>query len=1112
MSMYRRAHAGFDYELWLRRGHTGTPDDFLEWLRGDKGDPGEPGSVDVVNLTENAKAELSSYFLPIANERHYGSKRWSTVCNIQGMCSYVQGNNDYVVFATQHKDVNTVLYRYYVQGDTLSSKPVDAGNGTLNQARQGHFNDMTYCTEDGFIYIANYTFPRIEVYDTALNFKKAIDMSGFGRDHAGLHKNNDLSQPAEYAPGCVHSIAWSTQEKCFYVGFRDLSGAGGTGGLYRFHYNAASPFSTYDRIDIDYSNYARQCMHVDSDTGNIIQVKFRQDSSFRFPYGNRAQVYSTEGKLIASTYFDSIFEIEGICELSDGLYFIAYATNNTSLTGAALNTTVFTRAAVRSNQNAGIFSTWTKTLVNSNDYVSRTNNQYYAEGGDGIAEDGGDPAAETPGKPYKTWPAIYNGLRSNHTKQLNIYLLTDMSWAISLNSFTGTINFNGGTNKYAVPVRELTANKQSIVFTNATISTPVPTEQQPTTQWLDNNLIQFNQCDMTNVWNIDLLRTRLVRLDQPSTYGTGTRFSGVGTTFRIYGDTTAEEQYALRGQTSATPNVAGSAITAISQFRMNMNFTVSAANSANYTDLPAGVAGNAFTGRAEVLSNDGMRYTLERDCVTWQRVVRFGVNASDGGKTTAIIADSGWSEPIGNKPIKILGIGNSHTRDALMYVYEILSRAGYNPVVGHFFWGGSSLAMQYNALINNVWPGIPAGKTMATEYYRKYDASGLIKYHRHGDDHNHKLDYALTDEKWDVVIFQNSSSHSIDYDNFFDYDNAFGYTHDGEPLAFTINKFIDEVKTRIGNPNLKIGIAPPPPRPYDYVETIGAYDPSDPTAEPLGGVTSMVGLLPSETAQMTEDVLYRVANDMSQCDFVINTAKGILLARGNEHLDALGHDMMRGVATPNEHLSSGVPFFLSAMMYAMTICGDEVAYGTWYPDPGEYDPETAKYSVGNVMLYDGKVYRCVSAPPYPAGEFDSQYWEEYNQAELAFLAKQYAKKAILPSEDFNETRFVRSSGFYITPTSRKGYTDANDFLANRVYELFSTITAEHIANLPVYGELAYVLTLSYDASSYSMQIYMGTSTFATRIKASNGWRAWTIYTKKSDYDALEARVAALEGS
>ena len=33
MSMYRRAHAGFDYELWLRRGHTGTPDDFLEWLR-----------------------------------------------------------------------------------------------------------------------------------------------------------------------------------------------------------------------------------------------------------------------------------------------------------------------------------------------------------------------------------------------------------------------------------------------------------------------------------------------------------------------------------------------------------------------------------------------------------------------------------------------------------------------------------------------------------------------------------------------------------------------------------------------------------------------------------------------------------------------------------------------------------------------------------------------------------------------------------------------------------------------------------------------------------------------------------------------------------------------
>lgn len=1762
MSMYRREHAGFDYELWLRRGHTGTPDDFLEWLRGGNG--GGSGNVDIDSLTESAKAELSAYWLPIANERHYGSIKWSDARNIQGMCSfYGNDKKDYVVFATQHGNTNTKMHRYCVNDDDGTEKPYMIEATVTDEEKSGHYNDMTYCTEDGRIYVANYTHPRIEVFNTALEWEGYIDMSGFGNPSSDTH-------------GCVHSIAWSEKEKCFYVGFLDITGNAPTSGLFRFPYNATAPFSEYTQIAVDYSNYNRQCLHVDSKTGNIIQVKFRNVSSFNFPHGNRAHVYSTEGELIAVTYLDSIYEIEGICELSDGLYFVGYAANGTTLDGGALYSTIFTRAALRSSQNASLLSTWSKVHLNTSDFVARTNNVYYNEGGDGIKENGGDPTAETPGKPFKTWPAIYNGLRSNHTKQLNVNLLSDMTWAVSLGHYPGTINFVGVGSKWGIPVEELVACRQSVLFTNVKVYT------NESTTWTDNNIIHFSECDLTNVGTVDLLRTRIVRLDQPMPYGAATRFAGVGTSFRIYGDTTEEEQYAIRGGTSAAANIACSALTRISQIRTNMNMNVSTVTAGKMTDIPfwlrngdwdngkatcstagdvaekaitvadisaltnglaflikfthantydgdltlnlnglgavpllfgdwadgeqvcvkyyapdpvAGTAarfvryGLSFTGRAEVLGNSAMLYTIQHGGEEYRRVVEFGKVSSEDTRELRIISDSGWQTrddeiypintvvrpeamarnwvgkkvvvfgdsitnwshggywtnyliseagctvtnrsvsgagfargvntiigQLGTKAtvteagltatalygglwgngltytiaeaddtftvtvsldgqvvltytglatigdlktassgngyltfdgtdataltagesialagaelvesglfngaaavivaagtndanstetavsiraaiqtvidtvkanttapiifitpirrshdssggtgtetysrqrlvgaaicnvavlndcsvvngydfpiattgtewvtdmtldglhpeaagkdvyahsflsavgyeykntIKILGIGNSHTRDALYYLYEILAHAGYNATVGHYYWGGSSLEYQYNALIHKAKPNTDPVEyyefpTDREDYYRKFDRNGTGKYHKHYDDYDHKLDYALTDEEWDVVVFQNNSAHSIDYDNFFNAD-------------FSINDFVAEVKTRIGNPNLLIGIAPPPPRPRDFVETQGAKSDSN----PMGGVTSLVGLTPSQTAQMTQDVLYRVANDMSQCDFIINTAKGITLARTNTYLDALGNDMMRAARTTNEHLCEGIPFFLSAMVYAMTICGDEVGFSSWYPDPGAYST-SAKYQKGNVTLYNGTVYRCVTAPPVPAGEFDAQYWEEYNQAELAYLAKQYARNAAFPGDvdeivpkeasgavvtiddgvndrpvvsliteidggqagvstvnllhtkknllvrpyvheeadtnrgitfvvqddgtvtasgtlsgtdqpyndlkriwlqpgvvysishgcdhprafcvayfrnyantqnitpngydvdngraisqnyistlnnqafrakrsfyvnehcviefqirfspaaeeqtitdvvfkpmiyiggegvdwdvapvwqqpvgemktislpaavtegelnvttgeltvtqpeaavyqltpteittlaGFNqiisdtgdvrlkywgaaqayppnvtvelqdERRFVRSSGIYLRPGLMHGYSDANDLPANQIFDVFSNVTASNMANLPVYGEIAYILTLTYDATvSYSMQIYMGESTFATRIKAINGWRGWTIYTKKSAYDALEARVAALEGS
>lgn len=87
---------------------------------------------------------------------------------------------------------------------------------------------------------------------------------------------------------------------------------------------------------------------------------------------------------------------------------------------------------------------------------------------------------------------------------------------------------------------------------------------------------------------------------------------------------------------------------------------------------------------------------------------------------------------------------------------------------------------------------------------------------------------------------------------------------------------------------------------------------------------------------------------------------------------------------------------------------------------------------------------------------------------------------------------IQSAGFAIRHGALQGYTTADEFPANKIIELYSDVTPEDIANLPIYGELAYVITPTYDVSStYSAQLFIGRSTIATRIKGVAGWSAWS---------------------
>ena len=1599
MSMYRREHAGFDYELWLRRGHTGTPDDFLEWLRGPKGDPADADSIEVDNLTPEARARLEGAYLGVANERPFGSIEIPNTHSLQGFCSFSGNGSEYVVFAyakglpqttaAQYAAAEipanheTHLARYNLTQDRVDTIVVPTKDSPGD--RGGHYNDMTYCPDNGRIYVANYSLPRIEIFNTALEWLDSIDLSGYGVDHAGIHLDNDITKQRKYQPGCPNGIAWSEKEKCFYVNFRDISAAGGTAGMFRFN----ADFSKSEQIDFVSGSYSRQGLYVERDTGNIMSVKFRRDRSFRYPPGNRIHIHDRTGRLIAITYVDCERELEGICELSDGHYLFGFYAK-----GGTKHAAMFTRGVLSSNGGTSLYSRWSKAYLNTSDYNNNTNNIYYAETGHTIAV--GDGIAETGAKaiPYRTWASLLNFLKSNTTETLKIHLLTDLLWPLNISFYDRNISFIGeapstpeddeesgegdettpddpdegesdGSALRSIPqvslyrcqsnIRFDTLNvgfdtlnnvpgslvlvrNRSVFFYGCTVSAA------DGVAWNDNDLLSFEECDLTGVADVDLLRTRLVLLKNITAYGTATRFHGVGTSYRIYGNTTADEQYALRGQPSATPNIVCSELTRISQIRMGMNMSVSTVTAGKMTDIPfwlrngdwdngtatCSTAGNVsekaitvagisaltdgleflitfthantvegdlslnlnglgavpllfddwtdgeqvcvkyyapnptvgtaarfvryglpFTGRAEVLSNDAMLYVITHGGEEYRRIVEFdgttitadsgwqtrddeiypintvvrpeamadnwagrrvvvfgdsitnwshggywtnylvseagcavtnrsvngagfarGVNTIigqlgtkatvteaglaatalygglwgngltytiaeagdtftvtvsldgqtvltytglatigdlktassgngyltfDGTDATALVAGesialdgaelvesglfdgaatvivaagtndansaisggdiraaiegvitairtataapiifitpirrshdssggagtetysrqrlvgaaicnvavlndcsvvNGYDFPIattgtewvtdmtldglhpeaagkdvyahsfltavGYSPkatIKILGIGNSHTRDALYYLYEILAHAGYCATVGHYYWGNSSLKEQYDALMDGTGESWP---TDGKDYYRKYDKDGTLSNHRHADDHVHKLDYALTDEDWDVVVFQNATPECAHSTGFYAPD-------------FNIDTFVDEVKQRVGNPDLRVGLMAPHTRSSDYAgDTI---DGDLYTPDMLDGAI--------------QATIMAVAADMKHCDFIVNSGLAIRYARKDENLDALGHDMTRIDLTNTEppvnsfdkiHLEFGVPMFIASMTYAMAVCGDEVGCISWTPGAPTFDARKI-YGKNDVLEYNGTLYR--KNVTTVAEAWDDSHWDEHDNAYLAYLGKLCARRAVFPRLEGSPAYYatcdtvaataakeattakgdfvltagaqitvkfeyantadaatlnvdgtgakpikntehadakipwrggefvsfvydganycvvgsdtagaVRSSGLYIQGSDTHGYSSADDFPINRIVEVASGITATKITNLPVYGEIAYVLTLAYNATTqYCLQMYVGTSTMATRIRTSSGWGAWSV--------------------
>lgn len=264
-----------------------------------------------------------------------------------------------------------------------------------------------------------------------------------------------------------------------------------------------------------------------------------------------------------------------------------------------------------------------------------------------------------------------------------------------------------------------------------------------------------------------------------------------------------------------------------------------------------------------------------------------------------------------NRSIKILGIGNSYTRDSLRWVWKILKELGYNDViVGHGYIGGITLEEQYDSIIDSS-----SEYHSAYQYWKYTDSQTATK------TNDQTLADIITDENWDVVIFQQQSDEAGQYDSFVS-------------NTFDINNFVTYLKTNIANNNLRIGLALTWSHATGYAgeNFIEWYD-GDPTVQ-LNAIKT---------------VIPQVANHMTQCDFIVNSGIAVDYGRNNTYLNALGVEMLR---SDKNHLYYGIPSFMISLLYVITALDINPTSLAWYPTAT--DEGQAGITVSAFLAYLGK--------------------------------------------------------------------------------------------------------------------------------------------------------------
>lgn len=275
--------------------------------------------------------------------------------------------------------------------------------------------------------------------------------------------------------------------------------------------------------------------------------------------------------------------------------------------------------------------------------------------------------------------------------------------------------------------------------------------------------------------------------------------------------------------------------------------------------------------------------------------------ATEAAQSAAVASKiAGTLKPY-SRSIKILFIGNSYTRDSIRWLWKVLSEAGFvDVVIGHPFIGSLTLSEQYTNLLEGT----------ADYAYYKYTAINPVITNAM------TLGDCIADENWDIVVFQQQSDRSGEYDSYVS-------------PEFDITNLIQDVTSRITpTPKTAIFSAWSHPKAYDGNIFVNKFNRD-----------------PNQHLWSIQDVTPRVANYCGNIDFIINAGEAMRVARLNPILATLPNELIR---PDNNHLLYGIPEFMISYLIAATLCGVTKNMITWYPT----SIDNPNISVSNAALAD----------------------------------------------------------------------------------------------------------------------------------------------------------------
>lgn len=276
--------------------------------------------------------------------------------------------------------------------------------------------------------------------------------------------------------------------------------------------------------------------------------------------------------------------------------------------------------------------------------------------------------------------------------------------------------------------------------------------------------------------------------------------------------------------------------------------------------------------------------------------------------------------------LRILGVGNSWTRDSMRWLSAIAVSAGRPVIVGHAYLGGSTLEQQYRGIDDTTYTYSHRNIDQIvhnTYQYWKYDCSeNPVKTPSEGYKNGLAgigvtLESVVRDEPWDVMVFQ---PHVI------------VKAHLPEYCGFDINDLVSRMKSMMdpaAAESVRCGLMVPfsyPEGNTDYRQNVvDAYN---------GGVRPSIqaewdNLYETMHREIQKDAV-RLAEHMGDnCSFVINVGQAIYKARCDKRLSRFGYMLQR--ARNNTHLSEGIPMYIASMCYAHVLLGIEPEEVTFYP-------------------------------------------------------------------------------------------------------------------------------------------------------------------------------------